>query len=130
MKGKVASPFIVGCFQAFAILPGVSRSGSTIAAARLLGWDYKEAFRFSFLLAIPTMIGGALVEGRTLLQEDVQLAEVSLAHYIVGFVVSFGVGLLALQILRRVLIKRRISIFIWYCTLVGLFTIVYTHWIR
>ena len=52
----------IGLMQTMALIPGISRSGSTIAAARFCGWEWREAARFSFLLAIPTVLGGELLE--------------------------------------------------------------------
>ena len=52
----------IGAAQGLALLPGFSRSGATISTARLLGWPWKEAARFSFLLSIPTILGGSVIE--------------------------------------------------------------------
>jgi undecaprenyl-diphosphatase len=53
----------IGLAQACALIPGISRSGATIGAGRLLGWSWSEAARFSFLLSIPAILGGHLLEG-------------------------------------------------------------------
>jgi undecaprenyl-diphosphatase len=125
MKGY-KTPFIIGCFQALAILPGVSRSGSTIASARLLGWSYERAFRFSFLLAIPTIIGGTLVECLSVMKQGI-VVPVGNLQYTLGFFFSFIVGVFALKVLLKILQKQRIVIFVWYCLILGILTLVYTH---
>ncbi len=119
------SGFIIGCFQALAILPGVSRSGATISSAKWLGWSYDKAFRFSFLLAIPTILGGTLVELRSMLKSP-NLPPVGGWQYFLGFFFSFLVGFFALKVLRKLLNKHGVSIFIWYCFFLGIATCIYT----
>jgi undecaprenyl-diphosphatase len=116
-------PFVIGLFQAFAIFPGVSRSGSTISGARLLGWSREEALSFSFLIAIPTILGGSLLE-------VVKLLTSSEAHvngvtgygvYIAGFVTSLVVGYAALRLLMQLVLKDNLMMFVWYCLGLSLF---------
>ncbi|CRX38546.1 undecaprenyl-diphosphate phosphatase [Estrella lausannensis] len=120
------APLFIGLFQAFAILPGVSRSGSTIAAAKMVGWTAEEAIRFSFLLAIPTILGGALVETLSLVKEGTLLtAGYSMAGpCLAGFITSFVVGLFALKTLIT-LGLRAIHFFAWYCLLLSCFCLLY-----
>lgn len=120
------APLFIGLFQAFAILPGVSRSGSTIAAARLIGWPAEQAIRFSFLLAIPTIIGGALVETISLFREGALLATGSsmIGQCLVGFLASFLVGFFALKSLINLGLKA-IHFFAWYCLILSIFCLIY-----
>ncbi len=120
------TPFIIGCVQALAILPGISRSGSTIASAKLLGWSYEKAFRFSFLLAIPTIIGGTLVEVLRVLKDGAPIP-VAISQYALGFSFSFLFGILALKILLKILQKKKIAIFVYYCLILGILTLIETH---
>ncbi|MCE5319136.1 MAG: undecaprenyl-diphosphate phosphatase [Parachlamydia sp.] len=118
-------PLVIGLFQAFAIVPGVSRSGSTTAAARLLGWSYEEALRFSFLLAIPAILGGISIELLQLfLKAESALPQIGLVPYAAGFVTSFAVGLGALTWLLRLAAKEKFIYFVWYCLFLGLASLI------
>jgi undecaprenyl-diphosphatase len=122
-KKGLASPLFIGLFQAIAILPGISRSGSTIAAARLIGWGVDEAIRFSFLLAIPTILGGVFIESLNVLKEG-SLSSANAVHYTLGFTFSFAVGFFALKMLMRLGIKA-LTFFAWYCLALSLFCLIY-----
>lgn len=118
----------VGMFQAIAILPGVSRSGATISAGRLLGWSQQEAITFSFLLAIPAILGGVALETiHWLRAENSSENGVSMGMivYTAGFVTSFVVGYLSLRALIQLATKDKFYYFIWYCLGVGLFSLIY-----
>lgn len=95
---------IIGLAQAFALLPGVSRSGATISMALLLGIAPLEAFKFSFCLFIPASIGALLLDLETI--SSLSLTPV----LILSFFVSFLVGLLALLLLRKVIVQKSF----WY----------------
>lgn len=121
-------PLVIGLFQAVAIMPGISRSGSTTAAARLLGWSYEEALRFSFLLAIPAILGGIAVELLQLvLKAENALPQVGLAPYAAGFATSFAVGLGALIWLLRLAAKDKFIYFVWYCLILGAASLILLH---
>jgi undecaprenyl-diphosphatase len=109
------SAVIVGCAQAVAILPGISRSGSTISAGLFAGLERAEAARFSFLLSIPAVGGAGLLELRGL---DALPTE-SLAPFLAGGVVSAVVGLAALVLLLRVVKAGKLHHFAYYCWGVG-----------
>ena len=116
----------IGLFQAFAIVPGISRSGATISAARLLGWQKEEAVSYSFLLAIPAILGGVLIEIFQLIKlPAADIASISLLQFLVGFLTSFGVGCVALKFLIRMTIQDKWIYFAWYCLAIGLFTTLY-----
>ena len=110
---------IIGTVQGLAILPGISRSGSTISAALFLGVDRKVAGRFSFLLSIPAIVG-ALILG---LDEPELQTSIPLGTIVAGSVVSALVGWLALVILLRVVDRGQLHRFTPYCWLVGIITI-------
>jgi len=125
-KRKWRDSLTIGLFQAVAILPGVSRSGSTISAARVLGWSSQEAITFSFLLAIPAILGGVAIESMQLiLKGTASMPEVPTGQYIAGFFTSFGVGYYALYQLRLLASKQKFMYFVWYCLLLGIFTTLY-----
>ncbi len=111
----------IGLMQSMALFPGLSRSGSTIAAACFRGWEMKKAVEFSFLLAIPTVFGGIILESIQALNENPSL---SFTHYALGFFFSFFLGLFAVQQIKR-LSKKRLLGFALYCLSMGLFSLVY-----
>jgi len=116
---------IIGTSQAIAIFPGVSRSGTTITTARLLGLNANEAIAFSFLLAIPAIVGGSILEGYKSLQLNAHLLHIDLVVYFIGFCVSFLVGLISLQLL--VTMKNKFHYFAIYCALLGIVTTWYFY---
>lgn len=113
---------LIGTWQAAAILPGVSRSGSTISGARLLGWSPNDAVFFSFMLAIPAVLGGTTLEVYKYWRHPEAAADVSMLHYFIGFSVSFAVGLFGLRLLMRIIASNKFSYFAWYCLFLGLAT--------
>ncbi len=113
---------LVGCFQAFAILPGVSRSGATIFGGRLLGLRAPDAVTFSFLLAIPAISGATVLAIKDLRDEGVSGDDVILL--VVGAVISFTVGIFALRWLIRWSRKERLHWFAYWCAPVGVLVIV------
>lgn len=109
---------LIGMAQALAILPGISRSGSTIVVGLLLGIKPIEAARFSFLLSIPAVGGAALLQVVDLLRGDIQVG-IEPAALLAGFAASAIVGYMALQWLLVAVRKRNLSIFALYCLLLG-----------
>ena len=121
--GKLLDVILVGISQAIAVLPGVSRSGSTISTARMLGWDASEAATFSFMLAIPTILGASLLEFKDIV-EDPQLAHgIPVSAYAIGFFTSFVIGYFALKYLLHLLKGGKLTPFIWYCASIGCLTL-------
>ncbi len=119
MSWKTAG--VVGLFQAVAIVPGISRSGSTISAGLFLGLRRDEAARFSFLIAIPAIAGAVVLTGKDILAGEG--GGNSLAVLLIGAVVSFVVGLLALRWLIRLVNQQRLHWFAWYCAAAGTLTV-------
>lgn len=114
---------IVGLFQAVALTPGISRSGSTIVAGLMRGKSRETAAKFAFLIAIPA-IGGAMV----LKAKDLLDAEMSndLGPIAVGTLVSFVVGIASLSWLLKLITQRRLHWFGWYCLIAGLVVITWS----
>jgi undecaprenyl-diphosphatase len=114
--------FAVGCFQAFAILPGISRSGSTILGGRLLGLKTDDAVAFSFLLAIPAIGGATVLAVKDVADQRSQGVplEHSVAELAAGAGVSFAVGILALHWLIGWSRQERLHWFAWWCIPAGL----------
>lgn len=122
-KGTYKDAFVIGLSQAFAIIPGISRSGTTISIAKLQGWKPLEAVRFSFLLSIPTVLGGMTLETFKLATSKDPLPSISLFTYFIGFCVSFFIGILALKLLIRIVESAKFQIFAWYSALIGVITL-------
>lgn len=102
---------LIGCFQALALLPGMSRSGATIAGGMLLGLTRLEATRFSFLLAIPITLGVGLKMTLDLMQTD---GEVAWTMILVGAAVAFVSALCVIHIFLAFIRKYTLWPFIWY----------------
>jgi len=116
----------VGIFQAVAILPGISRSGATISAGKFLGWPASQAVTFSFLLAIPAILGGIFIEMLQLFtQYDYEAGNVGIVQYFLGFVVSLIIGYYALKWMMKFAEKNHFGIFVWYCLFLGIASILY-----
>ncbi|QDU91409.1 Undecaprenyl-diphosphatase [Pirellulimonas nuda] len=111
------SALAVGVAQAVAILPGISRSGATIAAGLGVGLRRESAATFAFLLAIPAIAGAGLLEGIEAYKEGTT----GTPAYVLaaGFVVSFVVGLAALAALIRFVRSGRLGLFAWYLIPLG-----------
>lgn len=110
----------IGVLQGIAIVPGISRSGSTIAGGLLRGLDRTFAARYSFLVAIPIILGAGLVE-----LKDFSATAItgSILPYIIGPLTAAGFGYLAIKIVLNLVRNGRLSVFSYYCWVVGVFTI-------
>jgi undecaprenyl-diphosphatase len=114
---------LIGVSQALAILPGISRSGSTIGAALLLGVSRAEAAKFSFLMALPVILGATLLETKDLLEVGVTDSG-PLLGYIVGVIAAFVSGLIACKLMIKLVKGTNLLWFAVYCAVVGLFAII------
>jgi undecaprenyl-diphosphatase len=110
--------FLVGVAQAIAIIPGISRSGSTVAGAVLVGLDREAAFRFSFLLAIPAIAGAGVLQLKDVVEAGT-LADLWSLPYVVGAVAACVTGIASLALFRYVINKARLEWFAWYCFVLG-----------
>lgn len=110
---------LIGVAQAIAIIPGISRSGSTVAGSILVGLDREAAFRFSFLLAIPAITGAGILQLSDVLAEGT-LAQLWSVPYVVGAVAACVTGIASLALFRYVINKARLEWFAWYCFMVGI----------
>ena len=111
----VGQALLLGCVQGLAIVPGISRSGSTIAAALFCGIPRVLAARFSFLMALPAILGAALLKWTA-------LSTLSVGHIgllLTGMLSAFGIGYLALRLLLHVVTQGTLWRFALYCWLVG-----------
>jgi len=110
----------IGLLQGIAIVPGISRSGSTIAAGLVAGLDRPFAARFSFLIAIPVILGAGLMQIKDLSSLAITG---SIFPYIIGPLTAAICGFLAIKIVMNVVSNGRIAIFSYYCWIVGALSI-------
>jgi len=108
---KWLDAFLVGCFQALAILPGISRSGATIVAGLWRRFDRQTAFRFSFYLAIPAILGALVLQLPDLITSPGGYLKQSL----LGMLLAGLTGYWSLKILKEVLTSNRLWLFGFYC---------------
>lgn len=118
-EGKVTlgKSVLIGIAQSFAMIPGISRSGSTISTALYLGIKREEAANFSFLMVIPVIGGAMLLQIKELLEIGVTDAQIS--SLLIGFFTSFISGYYALKYLIIILKKQGFHYFAYYCWLAG-----------
>jgi len=112
---RVNDALLVGFVQGMAIIPGISRSGSTIATLLLRGVDGEAAARFSFLLALPAICGAMLLS----LKDLQHVATNEIPAYGLGAAMAFASGLFAIRWLMDVVRRKRLAGFAVYCLLVG-----------
>ncbi|WP_027338753.1 undecaprenyl-diphosphatase UppP [Halonatronum saccharophilum] len=112
---------VVGFAQAFAIFPGISRSGSTIVGGLFKGLDRKLAAKYSFLLSIPVIGGATILESIDLMKEG--MGDISFMELGIGTFISMVSGYFAIKLLLKVINKERLSLFAYYCWLLGFITI-------
>jgi len=117
----------IGLFQAVAILPGISRSGSTIAGGLSADLGRESAATFAFLLAIPAIAGAGVLEVAGLVQQNFT-PQTPVLHLLLGAATSFLVGLFALAWLIRWLERGRLSYFAWWCIPLGMAATAWQWW--
>ena len=106
---------LIGIAQAFALIPGISRSGATIATALLLGIKHEKAMKYSFLLSIPAVLAAAI--GKTL---SLNYQGINIYSILIGMIVSIVVGLFSLKFLKITLNKKLFYAFAPYCWILGI----------
>lgn len=130
--GETVSPiqaWWIGCLQAVSILPGISRSGSTITAARHLGLRPEKAAEFSFLMSIPILVAGATLSFLRI-SATAGSGVLGWAHYVVGASVAAGVGYLSIGALVRWLCRGRYWVFAVYCFCAGSAALLWLYLVR
>lgn len=111
---------LIGCFQALSIIPGTSRSGSTILGAILLGCGRAAAAEFSFFLAIPTMLGASLIKVVKYFKAyGFGFSGLEVAVLLIGMAVAFVVSVLAIKALMKFVQKHDFKAFGWYRIVLG-----------
>ena len=118
----IKDAILIGCSQVFALIPGFSRSGTTIATARIMNLKREDAAKFSFYLSAPVVLGAAVwfVINRGI---DPILDNISL--FFTGTLVAFIIGIICIKFLLKYLRKNDFKLFMWYRVALGLFVIIY-----
>lgn len=120
-KLDTKNSLLIGLAQAFTIIPGISRSGTTVATGLLQKLDKTTAFRYSFLLAIPAITGATIFEAK-----DLATANVDLAPLLLGVIVSMIVGYISLKLLQKIVMNEKFHLFAYYCWTVGAVILLFT----
>ncbi|MDR0249344.1 MAG: undecaprenyl-diphosphate phosphatase [Oscillospiraceae bacterium] len=121
-SAKVSDALIVGCIQAVAVVPGLSRSGVTITAGFARGLSRDFAVKFSFLLSIPAVLGAAAIEIVKVFREGVP--EGVLGPTLAAMAVAGVAGFFAISLIRRLVANGSFSAFSWYCLCAGAVTLI------
>src|SRR3972149_2489940 len=124
-KQKVKDVLWIGAMQSAALIPGISRSASTISCAQVLGWDANEAVRFSFLLSIPTIIGGNCLETLKLALSSQTAPSISFSSCALAFLAACVIGLVMVRFAIKILSRGHLKPFAWYCLFLGVLVTAY-----
>lgn len=127
-KISLKDAFIIGISQACAVLPGLSRSGTTIATGLILGNSKQNMAQFSFLMVIPPILGEAILESIDMIKLGVVEAfgGISIFALIIGFFAAFISGCIACKWMISIVRRGKLIYFAYYCLAAGLFTLIYT----
>jgi undecaprenyl-diphosphatase len=109
---------LIGTAQGIAVTPGISRSGVTIATGLLRRVKKEIAFKYSFLLSVPAVIGATAIESR-----DLVMGNVDWVALFLGAITSMMVGYISLKFLQKIVMKEKFHLFAYYCWIVGLITV-------
>jgi undecaprenyl-diphosphatase len=115
---------IIGIAQCIAVIPGISRSGSTITAGVASGLTRKYAAKYSFILSIPTILGGTLISFIKMLTSGESFNTDLLLPYVAGFIAAAITGFFAIKLLELLLKNRKFIVFSIYCLVLGTVTVV------
>ena len=128
-KGELSfrDVIIIGVAQACAVLPGLSRSGSTIATGVWLGNNKEKVAKFSFLMVILPVLGEVLLDGMKLMKGDATVfSSISMPAMLCGFTAAFVTGLFTCKWMINLVKKGQMKYFAYYCIVIGLFAIIYS----
>ena len=123
-NATLADALIVGCGQALAVIPGLSRSGTTISVGMMRGFDRAFAVRFSFLMSLPAIVGANILELKDAVESGFNMAE--LPMYLVGVAVAAVVGYACIRLLKMIADKGKFGWFAYYCWAAGLIVLALT----
>jgi len=120
-KIGILDSLLIGLAQGFTIIPGISRSGVTVATGLLRRVDKAIAFKYSFLLSVPTVIGATVMESK-----ELAVGNVDMVPLFLGAIISMIVGYASLKLLQKIVMNEKFHLFAYYCWTVGLVIIIFT----
>jgi len=120
-KIGILDSLLIGLAQGITIIPGISRSGVTVATGLLRRVDKATAFKYSFLLSVPTVIGATVMESK-----ELAVANVDMTPLFLGAIISMIVGYASLKLLQKIVMNEKFHLFAYYCWTVGLAIIIFT----
>jgi len=120
-KMGILDSLLIGLAQGVTIIPGISRSGVTVATGLLRRVDKAIAFKYSFLLSVPAVLGATVMESRELVVINVNMVPLFL-----GAIISMIVGYVSLKLLQKIVMNEKIHLFAYYCWTVGLAITLFT----
>ncbi len=121
---KIVDAFFIGCSQIFALIPGFSRSGTTLLSGRIRNINREDSLKFSFYMSIPVVLGAFIL---TIIKDNnISLIINNLNIFIIGVGISFITGLLCIEFLLKYLKKYDFKIFMIYRIILGIIVIIYT----
>ncbi len=121
-QASYANAFIIGICQGIATLPGISRSGTTITACVLSGFERKFAVKYSFILSIPAILGALVLELKDIGSVTVSASQAG--NYVVGMIIAAVVGYICIKTMLLVVRNKKFKVFAVYCLAVGVLSIV------
>ena len=119
---SIPKGFLIGIFQALALMPGMSRSGATISGGLFLGLSRSQAAKFSFLLGLPVMLGAGFVK---VIGGGLVISGVSMSMLLSGAITAFVVGLISVTLLMRLLKSKTLWMFVWYRLVLVAFLLIF-----
>ncbi|SHI88622.1 undecaprenyl-diphosphate phosphatase [Parasporobacterium paucivorans] len=119
---KYRNAFLIGIVQGIAILPGLSRSGSTITAGLLSGFDRTYAVKYSFILSIPAILGASVLELGNLGSENLSSGDI--INYLIGMLVAAIIGFISIKTMLVLIRKKKFKFFAFYCFFAGTVAII------
>lgn len=117
---NIKNSLFIGLFQAVAVLPGISRSGSTISAGLFSGLDPKKASKFSFLLSIPVILGSTILETKNIVEIN------NIWYLIISCLVTIIIGIFSLRYFLQIVDKNKFKYFSIYCFVLGALVVIYS----
>ena len=126
-KSSYKDAAVIGVAQGVAVLPGISRSGSTISACLALGFDRNFAVKYSFIASLPAILGANLLELRHL--GDAMSGGDNILYYVIGMIVAGVVGYICIRVMMYVVSNKKFSYYAYYCAVVGVISLVFHFFI-
>ena len=121
-EANYGDAFSVGIAQGIATLPGLSRSGTTISACLLCGFDRKFAAKYSFIMSMPAILGALILEISDIAKETITAGDVG--TYIIGMLIAGVIGYVALNITMKLVVSKYFRYFAFYCMGVGVISVI------